>query len=133
LMLAETIEKAKQNPKGWLISEKLDGVRCYWDGAAMWTRNKKPFYAPDWFIAELPKDLPLDGELFTARDDFQNAVSIVRKQDKSERWRKITYMVYDAPLLDNQVFEDRLKTIEKTLDGKNTDIVKLHYHTECID
>lgn len=24
-----------QNPTGWLISEKLDGVRAIWDGAAL--------------------------------------------------------------------------------------------------
>lgn len=70
LMLAETIEKVNQNPKGWLMSEKLDGVRCYWDGTSMYTRNHKPFYPPDWFVAELPKDLALDGELWTKRDDF---------------------------------------------------------------
>ena len=32
LMLAETIEKANQDPTGWLMSEKLDGVRAYWNG-----------------------------------------------------------------------------------------------------
>jgi DNA ligase-1 len=51
------------------MSEKLDGVRCYWDGKAMYTRNGNPFYPPDFFKKELP-DMALDGELWTGRDDF---------------------------------------------------------------
>jgi ATP-dependent DNA ligase len=30
-MLAEKYDSKVHNLKGWLISEKLDGVRCYWD------------------------------------------------------------------------------------------------------
>jgi DNA ligase-1 len=93
------------------MSEKLDGVRCYWNGSTMYTRNGKLFYPPDWFKDLLPKDLALDGELWTKRDDFQRAVSIVRRQDKNDDWREISYMVYDAPLL-TQKFSDRLKIIE---------------------
>ena len=63
------------------MSEKLDGVRCFWNGKEMWTRNAKPFYPPNWFIDILPKDLALDGELWTKRDDFHRAVSIVRRED----------------------------------------------------
>jgi len=70
LMLAETIEKAGQDPTGWLMSEKLDGVRCFWNGTTMYTRNGNLFYPPDWFKKELPSDLALDGELWTKRDDF---------------------------------------------------------------
>ena len=99
LMLAKNWEPEKDDPTGWLISEKLDGVRCFWNGKEMFTRNGKPFYQPDWFTDLLPPDLALDGELWTKRDDFQRAVSIVRRQDKNDDWKEITYMVYDAPLL----------------------------------
>jgi len=69
-MLAETIEKVPVDPTGWLMSEKLDGVRCYWNGTNMYTRTGKDFNPPQWFKDGLPKDLALDGELFTKRDDF---------------------------------------------------------------
>ena len=52
------------------MSEKLDGVRCYWDGEKMYTRNGNEFYPPDYFKDALPKDVCLDGELWTGRDDF---------------------------------------------------------------
>ena len=32
LMLAKKHDPETQDPTGWLISEKLDGVRCYWNG-----------------------------------------------------------------------------------------------------
>ena len=49
---------------GWLMSEKLDGVRCVWNGEYMVTRNGNGFFPPDWFIEGLPTDTTLDGELF---------------------------------------------------------------------
>jgi DNA ligase-1 len=114
------------------MSEKLDGVRCYWNGTSMYTRNKKPFYPPKWFKDELPRNLALDGELWTKRDDFQNTVRIVRKKDRNENWNKVTFMVYDAPL-QKEKFSDRLETIKSVLLTKNDKIVKLHTHEVCKD
>ena len=70
LMLAKTWDEDTDNPKGWYMSEKLDGVRCFWNGTTMYTRNGNLFFPPDWFKDMLPKDLALDGELWTKRDDF---------------------------------------------------------------
>ena len=39
VMLAQTYDETRDDPSGWLMSEKLDGVRCYWDGSVMYTRN----------------------------------------------------------------------------------------------
>ena len=86
-MLAQNYDPEKHDPTGWLMSEKLDGVRCYWNGSTMYTRNGNPFFAPKWWKDKLPK-IALDGELWTNRDDFQKIVSIVRKQDtKNEEWK----------------------------------------------
>jgi DNA ligase-1 len=63
----------------------------------------------------LPKNLALDGELWTKRDDFQRAVSIVKRQDMNDDWKEIIYMVYDAPRL-SLSFSERLRVIEKTLE-----------------
>ncbi len=79
VMLAHPFDPEKHVIDGWLMSEKLDGVRCFWDGATMYTRNKKLFYPPKWFKKLLPAGVPLDGELWTKRDDFQRCVSIVRR------------------------------------------------------
>lgn len=70
VMLAKSFDPETQDPKDWLMSEKLDGVRCFWNGSAMYTRNGHLFYPPDWFKKGLPEDLCLDGELWTKRGDF---------------------------------------------------------------
>ena len=84
------------------MSEKLDGVRAYWDGKQFISRLGNLFHAPDWFVAGLP-DVPLDGELWIGRKTFQRTVSIVRRQDKSDLWKEVPFVVFDAPALDGPV------------------------------
>ena len=69
VMLAHNYDPEKHDPTGWLMSEKLDGVRCYWNGTTMYTRTGKLFYPSADFVKKLPK-MALDGELWTDRDDF---------------------------------------------------------------
>ncbi len=117
------------------MSEKLDGVRCYWNGQTMYTRNGHPFYPPGWFKKLLPADLCLDGELFTERGDFQKIVSIVRRQDQNEEWKNIKFMIFDAPKV-KSIFKKRLAKIKSVLDAlhKNDEeskFVQLVEHYEC--
>ena len=72
LLLAETWDNVT-DLTGWWMSEKLDGVRAYWDGAQFLSRQGNRYHAPDWFTAGLP-DEPLDGELWLGRKKFQRTV-----------------------------------------------------------
>ena len=74
VLLAEVWD-GKQNPTDWWMSEKLDGVRAYWDGKQILSRLGNLYHAPDWFLAGLPP-YPLDGELFLARKSFQKTIAI---------------------------------------------------------
>jgi DNA ligase-1 len=98
---------------GWWMSEKLDGVRAWWDGKQFLSRLGNVYHAPDWFVAGLP-DVPLDGELWLARKAFQRTVSIVRRQDKSEHWREIKYVLFDAPGVSGP-FEERQKALAEMI------------------
>ena len=89
----------------WWMSEKLDGVRAWWDGRQFLSRQGNVYHAPDWFLKGLPKK-PLDGELWVGRRAFQRTVSIVRRQDRSDHWRQVRYVVFDAPGIDGP-FEER--------------------------
>lgn len=95
-MLAQTMKGAL--PRGaWLVSEKLDGVRAFWDGkGGLWTRNKTRIAAPDWFVARLPRGLPLDGELFGGRGQFHRVNSAWRTGDP-EAYASIQFRAFDAP------------------------------------
>ena len=63
---------------GWYMSEKLDGVRAYWDGQQLVSRQGNLFAAPAWFTEKLPP-FELDGELWIARGHFEKTLSIVSK------------------------------------------------------
>uniref|UniRef100_A0A7S3Z9H8 RanBP2-type domain-containing protein n=1 Tax=Lotharella globosa TaxID=91324 RepID=A0A7S3Z9H8_9EUKA len=106
------------DPTGWHMSEKLDGLRAYWDGdGRFYTRNGCRFYAPDWYTEAMPK-IPLDGELWCGRGHFQEAVSICRKHQAGEGWRKVRYMVFDAPSVKGY-FEKRIKVMKTTIEEAN--------------
>jgi DNA ligase-1 len=113
---------------GWWLSEKLDGVRAWWDGERFVSRLGNAFIAPDWFTASLPKH-PLDGELWVARQKFQDCVSIVRRQDAGDAWKQVKYLVFDAPHLDLP-FEGRVEYIN-TLFSTHHPFAEAHTHVRC--
>ncbi len=100
-----------QDVRGWWISEKLDGVRAYWDGERFISRQGNVYWAPAWFIEGLPQEA-LDGELWVGRKRFQQTVSIVRRQDESDQWRDVRYLVFDAPDCEG-AFEARIEYLEQ--------------------
>jgi len=112
LLLAESWNP-ETDPRGWWLSEKLDGVRAYWDGKQFLSRNGNRYAAPEWFTLGLP-NTPLDGELWIGRKQFQRTVSIVRRGDAAELWREVRYLVFDAPVL-AQPFEQRLAAVKQVL------------------
>lgn len=88
---------ANRSPQGFLISEKLDGVRAHWDGLVLRFRSGRLLPAPAWFLAKLPA-LPLDGELWTGREQFDLLSGVVRKViPDDEAWRAVKFMVFDTP------------------------------------
>lgn len=100
---------------GWWMSEKLDGVRAYWNGEYFQSRLGNRFHAPDWFVEGLPKT-PLDGELFGGRKRFQRTVGTVKRQDKSDAWKELKFVVFDAPA-HGGLFEERLALCREVVVG----------------
>lgn len=126
-MLAKPYEG--QDITGWLMSEKLDGVRALWNGRTLVSRNGNPFAAPDWFLQQLPRNLALDGELFIGRGAFQATVGAVRKKAPVDaEWQRITFMVFDAPETEGG-FEQRLAVVAEALRG--CPVAKVVEHTPC--
>ncbi len=93
------------------ISEKLDGIRGYWDGKQLLTRQGNIIHSPLWFTKNWPKNA-MDGELWMARSQFQATVSCVRKIYIDENcWRKVHFMIFDLPEHAG-TFTERIKTME---------------------
>ena len=123
VQLAQTYDSNKHHIAGWYASEKLDGMRAWWDGGitrglpaatipfantakdhirlqevictGLWSRYGHPIQAPDYFINVLPTGVPLDGELYIGPKMFQKTVSIVKKlvPDETE-WLNIKYNIF---------------------------------------
>ncbi|MFZ6749392.1 DNA ligase [Undibacterium sp. Ren11W] len=96
LLLAQNYS-AQFDPSLYLLSEKLDGVRAYWDGSNLRFRSGRLIYAPAWFTAALPTQA-LDGELWMGRQTFERLSAAVRRQQpRDEEWRAISYQLYELP------------------------------------
>ena len=100
------------------MSEKYDGLRGYWDGRKLWSRKGNLIHAPDYFLAELPRDVALDGELWIGYGKFEETVSIVRSETPDDRWKSVRFMVFDAPHAKG-TFEERMQFLQATLPEGN--------------
>ena len=124
LILLKSYQNQKNiDVKNWLMSEKLDGVRAYWDGQALYSRNGNKFAAPDWFIEGFP-DFELDGELWTKRQNFEHIVSIVNRQKAHDGWNEISYQIFEVPNAKG-TFTQRLDKIKQYLKNYPSSVIKV--------
>ncbi|MCF4010439.1 DNA ligase [Rheinheimera sp. UJ63] len=96
LLLAQVYHEDVDIQDYW-VSEKLDGVRAYWDGQQLLSRGGNIIAAPSWFLADFPSQ-KLDGELWLGRQQFAATLSIVSKQQPVQsEWQQIRYYVFELP------------------------------------
>lgn len=110
VQLAHVYDPVKHGIAGWYMSEKLDGMRCLWDGGiscglqmkdvpyanltkgenhictGFWSRYGKPIHAPNRIIQEMKDRFPfmMDGELWCGRGRFQEVVSKCKTRVNTE-------------------------------------------------
>lgn len=123
LLLAQPLkDRRRVDPYNYFVSAKLDGVRALWEpstigkpvgdipwanrardsrdhiATGLWSRYAKPIFAPSWFTDRLPRDICLDGELWSGRQSFNKIVSAVKKLvPVDSEWGTIGYMIFDSP------------------------------------
>jgi len=96
LLLAQNYQQGVDVTE-YLVSEKYDGVRAFWDGKQLISRQGNIIYAPDWFIKNLPKT-QLDGELWMGRGKFDALSGAVRKDAPIDaEWKNIYYQIFELP------------------------------------
>jgi len=137
LLLLKTY--TNQNISGWVMSEKLDGIRAYWDGEKLLSRSGNIIHAPAWFIKDYPP-FALDGELWSKRGDFENISSIVRDKVPSKEWKQIRHYIFEVPNMEGGLFQrlakvkpyenDQIKLIKQVhIDNKK----ELEEFLSCIE
>lgn len=131
LQLAHVFEPNKSGDfpwvAGWLLSEKLDGQRAWWDGGAsrglaardvpwanvekdarlldtqyratgLWTRYGRVIRASEEWLDQMPLGMSLDGELYLGRGQHQAMREIVAAFDSSDsEWREVQFAAFASP------------------------------------
>ncbi|WP_462106864.1 DNA ligase [Campylobacter concisus] len=117
-----------QNVAGWLASEKLDGVRAYWDGENLLSRQGKKLNAPPSFTKNFP-NFALDGELYANELKFEEIqATVMDKLPDEKAWSRLKFYVFDVPEASGGLLE-RLSELEKFIlqnpqAGQNLKIIK---------
>lgn len=114
-----------QPVSGWLLSEKLDGVRAVWTGSRFISRNGTEFIAPESVLSQMPAGVMLDGELYAGRGKFEVAAGAVRRKQGSD-WSGLLFHVFDAPAAPGD-FADRLAYAKQFAGG----FITIVDHTVC--
>lgn len=123
ILLAKTYHSNIKLENYW-VSEKLDGVRAYWNGKQLVSRQGNIFLAPKWFT-EVLSEVSLDGELWLGRGRFAELSGLVRRKSlNNESWKNIRFMVFDLPN-SPQVFNERLKRLNKIIRHVNAKHIQL--------
>lgn len=112
-----------QNISGFLMSEKLDGVRGYWDGKKLLSRQGKQHAAPEFWLKDFPP-FALDGELYTKVQDFENISSIISHSQRKDDWKELKLYVFDLPDANGTLLE-RLAVLQDYLKENPNDFIKI--------
>jgi len=115
LLLANT-EHGQADVTLYLVSEKIDGVRAFWDGQLLRTRKGNVINAPAWFVEHFPARA-LDGELWIGRGQFEKLSATVRRQTPDEaEWRQVRYLVFELPQAPG-TFRERAQVMRNVIFG----------------
>lgn len=90
------------NPKGYLMSEKLNGVRGKWDGSRMLHRHGKTdawvfSNAPDFVLSQFPQGIPLEFEIWHGRGKYRETMKLFQAEETNALWASAKFGVFEAP------------------------------------
>src|SRR5690348_1646463 len=92
------------------MSEKMDGVRAYWNGEKLLSRNGNCISCPEWFSSLLPTNVSLDGELWMGQGTTHESITRTL-HSKNADWSRIGYYIFDIPLSPDP-YEERMKQMK---------------------
>lgn len=111
-----------QDIHGWVMSEKLDGVRGFWDGKQLLSRQGNVFFPPDYFFKSFPP-FAIDGEIYGKQVSFEE-ISAITRSAEPKGWYKLKLYVFDVPHAEGNLFE-RLAKLEQYLQANPTPYIEI--------
>jgi hypothetical protein len=97
------------DPKTGNIKKKIKPV-----ATGLWSRYANPIIAPDWFLNRLPC-MPLDGEIWAGRGNFQLCRSICGGDSPGPEWEKAEFAVFGSPPIDIVFGDGLIKNTNMTM------------------
>ena len=82
------------NPKTGDLKKKIKPI-----ATGLWSLNSNPIIAPDWFLNQLPC-MPMDGEIWAGRGNFQFSRSICAGNSPGPHWDKAEFAIFGCPPID---------------------------------
>ncbi|QQL44112.1 DNA ligase [Sulfuriroseicoccus oceanibius] len=117
---AEVVKGGRLELAEYWVSEKLDGVRAFWDGTKLRSRQGNVIHAPQWFIEGLPENVVMDGELWAGRGKFELVSGTVRREvPEDEAWRAVRYCIFDLPE-HGGIFDERVVAMRRLVENEGT-------------
>jgi DNA ligase-1 len=110
-----------ENLQGWWMTEKMDGVRAYWNGGKLISKQGKEISCPNWFIEELPKEEKLDGELWMGRKHLEDVMATL---NSNELWKNMKYVLFDK-IIGNVEYEKRIEELTKMVLPSHVSVVEM--------
>lgn len=104
------------------MSEKMDGIRAYWDGNKLYSKQGKEILAPSQFTKDFPK-IALDGELWLGRGNYEQLVNTIQSNEE-EDWINIRYVIFDLPL-SNEPYESRMNILKTILVPSQVNFIEI--------
>lgn len=94
------------------MTEKFDGIRAFWNGKELLSKQGRKLDCPSWMTAELPKNVKLDGELWIGRGTLENVVTLLNSSgtEENEMWKSVQYVIFDLPSSD-KTYEERVDAL----------------------
>jgi len=108
LMLAKEWQWDNINPKGWWMSEKINGIRAYWNGNKLLSRQGNDFFPPKEFTEKFPQ-VAVDGELYSS--DFTSLLNLSKNKDP-QLWKNVNYHIFDIPRV-SKWYEERQELLKQ--------------------
>lgn len=123
LLLAQVYHDDVDIQQYW-VSEKLDGVRAFWNGSELISRGGNVIAAPAWFVADFPAE-KLDGELWSGRNQFAEILSTVSKQQAIDtEWQAIRYFIFELPDAAG-TFTERISAMQAIIQRQGSPYLKV--------
>jgi DNA ligase-1 len=85
----------------------------------LWSQYGNPVMAPEWFLNQLPC-VPLEGELWCGRGNFQQVTKTIRKDVPDDtQWKGVQYAIFGTPDWEAFIADGEIKNANQLTDIRN--------------